>query len=106
MGSFIYEDMRAPVEDRALAHLQVVMMAKLRRGEGFPFSWQGEGTSGSAPLTAVWVHPGAKVAFEYESAHTPELSRQWLDRLSEAAYSAAGLHLLPEEKPDLAAASA
>ncbi|MBI5160721.1 MAG: ATP-dependent DNA ligase [Micrococcales bacterium] len=105
MGLFLYEDMAATIEDRALAHLQVVMMAKLRRGEGFQFSWRGDGSAGSAPLTTVWVHPGAKVGFEYESAQPPELSRQWIDRLSEAAYSAAGLHLLPEEKPVLAASA-
>ncbi|WP_439958202.1 DUF7882 family protein, partial [Salmonella enterica] len=41
MGKFIYEgSVKTEIEDRALTHLQLVITAKLRRGEPFPFSWR------------------------------------------------------------------
>lgn len=41
MGTLYYGDSRVPIEieDRALAHVKLVILAKLRRGEGFGFSW-------------------------------------------------------------------
>jgi hypothetical protein len=43
MGSFHYDvGFSADFEDRLLAHLQIVIGAKLRRGEGFYFSWRDE----------------------------------------------------------------
>ncbi|KTS55178.1 ATP-dependent DNA ligase, partial [Microbacterium testaceum] len=41
MGKFIYEGgVRNEFEDRLLAHLQVVIGNKLRRGEPFYFVWK------------------------------------------------------------------
>ena len=44
MGKFIYrEQVRADFEDRLLAHLQIVIGNKLRRGEPFYFSGEPSG---------------------------------------------------------------
>jgi hypothetical protein len=41
MGKFVYSDtVKVEIEDRALAHLHVVIGTKLRRGEPFYFSWR------------------------------------------------------------------
>lgn len=58
---FIHEGtVRGDLDDRLLAHLQVVIGNTLRRGE--PFSFPGKddlGTGGGR--TAVWVHPRASI---------------------------------------------
>ncbi len=41
MGKFIYEGgSKVELEDRAITHVQLVVTAKLRRGEPFPFPWR------------------------------------------------------------------
>ncbi len=41
MGKFIYDStIKVDFDDRLLAHLQVVIGAKLRRGEAFHFTWR------------------------------------------------------------------
>ena len=41
MGKFTYEGgQKVEIEDRALTHVQLVITAKLRRGEPFPFTWR------------------------------------------------------------------
>ena len=40
MGALVYETMVIPFEDRLLAHLQIVIVNKLRRGESFVMSWR------------------------------------------------------------------
>ena len=55
MGKFIYEgNVKTEIEDRALTHLQLVMTAKLRRAEPFPFSWREDASVGGG-RTTVWA---------------------------------------------------
>jgi hypothetical protein len=57
MGKLIYDtQVKTGIDDRALAHLQIVMLNKLRRRESFAFSWKnpaarvtGAARSGSPP---------------------------------------------------------
>ena len=96
MGLFIYDDARrAEFEDRALAHLQVVILNKLRRRESFVFSW--EETRG---FVSVWLHPGVAMQFVYLSNRAPTMNRAWLELLAESANSTVGLLSLPEP-PDV-----
>jgi hypothetical protein len=99
MGQLIYGSTPTIVEidDRALAHLKVVIIAKLRRSEGFAFSWDDE-ISSSAGLgrSSVWLHPGIAIQFKFFGSRQPALNKQWLEDLMISANSGGGLHLAPE----------
>lgn len=104
MGTLVYghgeQSMR--IEDRALRHLQVVIIAKLRRGEGFAFQWDMPVAEGNGSV-ALWMHPSAHLVFQFDDNAAPAMNRQWLELLSLAANSGSGLRLLPE--PDSAEGS-
>ncbi|WP_243073781.1 ATP-dependent DNA ligase [Microbacterium sp. SS28] len=100
MGRFIYEETtRVEFDDRALAHLQIVVGTKLRRNESFYFSWRGDLATGGG-RTSVWVHAHAHLLFRFHGSRTPRLNRAWLDALMYTANSPNGLHLVPEP-PDI-----
>lgn len=83
------------IEDRALAHLKVVIATKLRRGEAFTLSWthQGEGEVGRS---TVWLHPSIPLRFVFDDPEPALLSRAWIEELANAANSSAGLALVAE----------
>lgn len=96
MGRFIYEgSAKIEVEDRALRHLQLVMTAKLRRGEPFPYSWKEDASIGGGRIT-VWIHAGSSMVFKYVGSRQPEVNRAWVDALAYTANSPSGLYLVPE----------
>ena len=71
MGKFIYEGgIRNDFEDRLLAHLQVVVGNKLRRGEPFYFVWKDDLSTGGG-RTSVWVHPRANLVFKFSGGRPP-----------------------------------
>jgi hypothetical protein len=96
MGKLIYGQLvSAEFEDRLLAHLEIVITAKLRRGEGFVFSWKEEG--GARPgRTTIWVHPSLPIVYKFSGSRTPSINRAWIELLSQSASSAAGLRVLAE----------
>lgn len=102
---------RAAIEDRALTHIQLVITAKLRRGEPFPFTWREDASIGGG-RTTVWVHAGSSLVFKFRSSGHPSLNRAWIDALAFAANAPFGLYLTPEPAEgtkldqDLAAANA
>lgn len=96
MGSLYYGD-SAPIqiEDRALAHLKVVVATKLRRNESFTLSWthpegQPEGRS------TIWLHPSIPLRFVFEEPEAPNLSRPWIEALAHSANSSGGITLVGE----------
>jgi hypothetical protein len=94
MGKLIYGQLiSADLEDRLLAHLEIVITAKLRRGEGFLFSWKEETGVGRV---SIWLHPALPVVYKYTGGRAPSINRGWVEVLSQSASSAAGLRLLPE----------
>lgn len=96
MGKFTYDSsVSIGFDDRALAHLQAVILAKVRRGEGFAFMWKDDMSLGGG-RTSVYIHARSTMAFAYDAGRTPVLSRAWLDVLTHAANSSSGLHLVPE----------
>lgn len=95
MGRFHYDQSAGIVlDDRTLAHVQVIIIDKLRRGERFAFS----APSGSR-LVTMWMTPDAALEFVYDDARMPNLNRDWLESLSNSAGSPMGLVLLPESPP-------
>ena len=97
MGTLYYGDSRRAIdiEDRALAHLKLVMINKLRRAEPFAFSWVTPAELGSGRHT-IWVHPAIPLEFAFEVSRQPALNRDWIEALSVEASSSTGLTLLPE----------
>lgn len=96
MGKFIYEGgVKTEVDDRALAHIQIAVVAKLRRAEPFSFSWR-EDMSVGGGRTTVWVHAGSNLVFKYDAARPPVVNHEWVEALMSTANSPSGLHLVPE----------
>ncbi|MBD8022729.1 ATP-dependent DNA ligase [Microbacterium sp. CFH 31415] len=103
MGTLTYDSKIAvSIDDRVLAHLQAVVWAKLRRGEQFPFTWTDPMRSGMG-RTSVWLSPHVPLSFEYFGSRQPRLNPAWVEALTKAANSPAGLSLVPE--PDDPAAA-
>ena len=99
MGKLTYDStMTADFDDRVLAHIQMVIGAKLRRGESFYFSWQDDPAVGDGRST-IWLNPGIPLAFKYFGGRAPKLNRDWIESLMVSANSAGGLQLVPEPKP-------
>ena len=97
MGTLYYGNARTPIEidDRALAHLKFVMLAKLRRNEGFGFSWATPPSAGSGRST-VWISPAVALQFEFADSTPPLLNRSWLEQLTQQGATSAGLTLVDE----------
>ena len=97
MGKLVYADgsLQLDIDDRVLAHLQIVIVAKLRRDEGFVMSWKDEPGIGQG-RSSVWLHRAVPLYFKFESAETPAINRQWVEILTVSANSAAGLRLVEE----------
>ena len=96
MGSLTYDSsFRVDFDDRVLAHLQIVIGAKLRRGEAFYFSWKSDDGSGDG-RTTIWLHPSLSLLYKYSADTQPALNRHWVETLTVSANSAAGLQLVPE----------
>lgn len=99
MGKFIYDgQIKVDFEDRLLAHLQVVITTKLRRGEAFTFMWKDDTSIGNG-RTLVWVHPRSSLVYKFYGSRTPTLNRAWLEALTHTANSPAGLYVIPEPSP-------
>lgn len=96
MGKFLYDAaVKVEFDDRLLAHLQIVISQKLRRGESFIFTWRNDASLGDG-RTAVWLHPNASLVYKYHGSRQPALNRAWLEALTYAANSTSGLYLVPE----------
>lgn len=96
MGKFIYDgQVRVDFEDRLLAHLQVVITTKLRRGESFTFMWKDDTSIGNG-RTMVWLHSGCSLVYKFYGSRTPQLNRAWLEVLTRTANAPSGLYVVPE----------
>jgi hypothetical protein len=96
MGKLTYDStLNVDFEDRVLAHLQVVIGAKLRRGESFFFSWKDDPRNGDG-RSMVWLYPTAPIVFKFYGGRTPSINRQWVEALMLSANSTQGLQLVPE----------
>ena len=97
MGTIYYGGSATPVhiEDRALAHLKVVVATKLRRGESFTLSWEHPADQERGRST-LWLHPSIPLRFVFDEPETPELSREWLEELAQTANSSGGISLVAE----------
>lgn len=96
MGTLTYDSkLTVSFDDRVLAHLQSVIWSKLRRGECFAFTWA-ESSGSAFGRTSIWLAPHIPIAFEYFGGRAPRLNAAWVQVLTKAANSAAGLVIVPE----------
>ncbi|WP_242492346.1 hypothetical protein, partial [Agromyces binzhouensis] len=98
MGTLVYDSrLSIPVDDRTLAHLQVVILGKLRRREHFAFTATVDGRE-----VGLWLGPSVALEFRYADRRRPAMNRAWLELLADVAASRDGLVIAPEpvEVPD------
>jgi hypothetical protein len=106
MGRLTYDStLTVDFEDRVLAHLQLVIGAKLRRNEAFYFSWKDDTSIGNGRST-LWMHPNIPLHYKYHGGRPPSINRAWVDELMLTANTPAGLQLVPEPELDLVATDA
>jgi len=99
MGRFQYNaQVKTEIEDRALAHLQIVMGNKLKRGESFFFTWRDDPSIGDG-RRSVWIHPAADLDFKYHGSRAPQINRAWVEVLARSANSTTGLYVSSEPAP-------
>lgn len=98
MGMIYYGTETAPihVDDRALAHLKVVIATKLRRNESFTLSWKHP--EGESPgRSTIWLHPSIPLRFVFDTSEPPALSPEWMTAMANSANSSGGITLLNED---------
>jgi hypothetical protein len=110
VGTIYYGGGAMPIhiEDRALAHLKVVIATKLRRDESFTVSWTHPDDQPRGRST-IWLHPSIPLRFVFDDPEPTQLSRDWIEELANSASSTGGILLVaehfdtgPVEVPDAA----
>jgi hypothetical protein len=101
MGKILYGESGIEVvfDDRAMAHLQLVIGAKLRRRESFFFSWKDESAVGDG-RSSIWLDSSIPLYFRYSGSKPVSINREWLDILTLSAHTAQGLQFTAEPHGD------
>jgi hypothetical protein len=91
VGTLYYGSARTPIaiDDRLLAHLKVVLTAKLRRNESVLVSW-GELEKGSG-RGSVFIHPTCDLIYRFDGSRRPELDHNLLESMSADSMTSRGL---------------
>lgn len=92
MGTLVYgtTNIEIDFDDRALAHLQIVITSKLRRNESFLFTWTNDSSVGSG-RNSVWLHPSIPLFYRFYGSKKPSINREWLELLMNSAHTSNGL---------------
>lgn len=86
MGSLTYNAvLTINFDDRVLAHLQIVMNAKLRRKESFFFTWIDDPKIGNG-RSVISIDARTPLMFKY-AGRTPTINRRWIEELTHRANS-------------------
>jgi hypothetical protein len=92
MGQFVYDSgTTITIDDRTLAHLQVVIFDKLRRNESFALDLHDD-----RHVRTMWISQRSPLAFHYSGNRRPALNHQWLELMSGEASLIGVLRVLPE----------
>jgi len=92
-----YDGIELEFDDRLLAHLHVVIVQKLRRGESFCFTWRDDVGGGR---NSLWLHPSIPLHFKFFGSRSPVLNRAWIAALTLSSNSSQGLLVTPESESD------
>jgi hypothetical protein len=96
MGTIQYDGDKLHFEDRLLAHLQIVIVQKLRAKESFLMSWVNAVSIGDG-RTGIWLEPGIPLRFDFSGSRAAVINREWLHGLKSSADSSTGLIVLAED---------
>jgi hypothetical protein len=97
VGKLLYSDSDIEIEfdDRTLAHIQIVVGAKLRRKESFFFSWKDDPSTGNG-RASIWLDGAIPLYFKFFGSKVPTINREWIALLNDSANSGTGLVFIPE----------
>jgi hypothetical protein len=105
MGKILYGDAGTEIvfDDRDMAHLQLVIGAKLRRRESFFFTWKEDPSVGEG-RASIWIDAAIPMYFKYYGSKAPTINRDWLELLTLSANSAQGMQFMsePQSAPEVA----
>ena len=103
MGTIYYGGSATPIhiEDRALAHLKVVISTKLRRDESFTVSWRHPEDQARGRST-LWVHPSIPLRFVFENPEPDELSCMGQTKSGWKTVSSARICMMLDSPPHVA----
>lgn len=106
MGSLIYgtSGIEISFDDRVLAHLELVINAKLRRRESFMLSWRDAPAVGDG-RSSIWLDTAIPLYFRYSGSRVPLIDKAWLEELVMEASSTRGLVLTDDPDRDRAVKS-
>jgi hypothetical protein len=92
VGTLYYGSARTPIaiDDRVLAHVKVVITAKLRRNESMLVSWEEPLEKGSG-RGSVFVHPTCDLIYRFDGSRQPELDQKLLETMAAESMSSRGL---------------
>jgi hypothetical protein len=96
MGTLTYDTIVIEFEDRLLAHLQIVIVNKLRRRESFAMSWR-DSTDVGDGRSAIWIDPSIPLYFKFDGSRVPSINREWVEDLAESAAGPQGLIVTGED---------
>lgn len=94
MGQLMFASDAFELDDRTLAHVETVILAKLRRNEGFALTL----ADADDQQNTLWIHASSVLRFRY-SGDRPAINRAWLDLLIDAANTPSGMRIVPEPQP-------
>lgn len=95
MGTISYDGLFVEIDDRTLAHLQIVIVNKLRRGDAFLMSWR-DAIGAGAGRSSIWLHPYVLVHFKFDGSKAAHINEEWLADLTASADSSRGLVVTAE----------
>ncbi|MGN6445595.1 DUF7882 family protein [Amnibacterium sp.] len=83
-------------DDRLLAHLQLVIVQRLRNQERFAMSWI-DGSESGGGRSSIWLHPEGDLYFRFAGSRTPDIDPDWIRQLTDSAQSSRGLIVTHED---------
>ncbi|MGN7798849.1 DUF7882 family protein [Leifsonia sp. 22587] len=96
MGTLRYDGVMIEFEDRLLAHLQIVIAQKVRRGESFFMAWRDSPETGDGH-SSIWIHPTQNLYFKFSGSRFPKINSDWVEALMNSANSSKGLLIMTED---------
>lgn len=97
MGYLIYDSStRVSFDDRLLAHLEAVIITKLRRRECFAVTWREAADNGDG-RSMLWLDAAIPLRFRFTGSRAPSLNREWVEHMAASASSAGGLVVVEED---------
>ncbi|MFP3381362.1 hypothetical protein SB767_34135, partial [Bacillus sp. SIMBA_069] len=80
MGYLVYDNnCRVYFDDRVLAHLQLVVVSKLRRKESFVLRFV-ESPHAGGGHTSLWIDSSLPLRFHFLGSRPPGIDPEWVER--------------------------